>query len=485
MAVEQKPELSTQTPQDAKMSIENKKFIALIGAILLGLVIWFISGGLSPQGRVALSLTLLAIVLWIFEVFPIEITAILLSTFYVVLGAANTVDAFSGYGNETVWFIFSALVFGMAIDQSGVGKRIAYTLMRFSGSSFKSMMIIVIVVGLLLSFLTPAGVERLLIIYPIAVGIAAVFVKGEVKGSNTGKLAIAITYLAGNTFGFAVLTGIAVNILGIGIIKQILGVEIFWSQWITWFGVPLALTTIISIFLAFKLFPPEEGVMTAHKSEAKEEFVHQAPMTSVEIRALIFLLVTLALWVTDRWHHIPSWAVAIFSAILFCAPKFGVISAEQLKKIQFPIVLFSGAAISIGTVLSKTGVANWMGKVLLGTFIKPDMSNQMMGAITYLVGAVVHVPLVESKTAAAAFTPAVTAFFQTMGVQSVGPAVMSIISADTVALFPYMMMPFLAILGLGYLTMKDSVKLLSTYTAVAIVVNVISCFTWYHWTGLL
>lgn len=47
------------------------------------------------------------------------------------------------------------------------------------------------------------------------------------------------------------------------------------------------------------------------------------------------------------------------------------------------------------------------------------------------------------------------------------------------------MMPFLAILGLGYLTMKDSIKLLSAYSAIAIIVNLVACFTWYHWIGLL
>ncbi|TGE39111.1 transporter [Desulfosporosinus fructosivorans] len=466
-------------------SVLSKEIYGLVGAILLGLIVWFFSAGLSPQGRMALSLTMAAIVMWVFEVYPVEITAVLLSTFFVFMGAANPVDAFSGYGDSIVWFIFAALVFGTAVEQSGIGKRIACTLMRFSGSSFKSMMAIIVVVGALLSFLTPAGVERLLIIYPIALGVAAVFVKGTVKGTNTGKLAMAITYLAGNTFGFGILTGIAVNILGVGIIKQILGIDVYWSQWITWFGVPIVITTLISIFVAWKIFPPEDYVLQSREQDASKEFSNLGPITGVEKRALLYLLIILGLWATDRWHHLPSWGVAIFSAALFCGPGFGVITKEQLKKIQFSIVIFSGAAITIGTVLGKTGVATWMGKALLGTFIKPDMSPQAMGAVTYLVGAVAHIPLVESKTAAAAFTPAVAAYFKSLGVPALGPSLMSIISADTVAFFPYMMMPFLALMGLGYFSTKDSIKLLSSYTAVAICVQVLSCFTWYHWIGLL
>lgn len=463
----------------------SRKIFGLIGALALGLIVWLISTGLTPQGRMALALTMTAIVMWVFEVYPVEITAVLLSTFYVFMGAANPVDAFSGYGDAIVWFIFAALVFGTAVDQSGIGKRIATSLMRFSGTSFKSMMAIIVVVGALLSFLTPAGVERLLIIYPISLGVAAVFVKGNVQGTNTGKLAMAITYLAGNTFGFGILTGIAVNILGVGIIKQILGIDVYWSQWIYWFGVPIVVTTLISIFVAWKIFPPEDYVLNARKEEASKEFSNMGPMTSIEKRALLYLLITLGLWATDRWHHLPSWGVAIFSAALFCGPGFGVITREHLKKVQFSIVIFSGAAITIGTVLGKTGVAAWMGKALLGTFIKPDMSSQAMGAITYLVGTVAHIPLVESKTAAAAFTPAVAAFFKSLGVPALGPSLMSIISADTVAFFPYMMMPFLALMGLGYFSTKDSIKLLSSYTVVAIIVQVISCFTWYHWIGLL
>jgi len=475
---------SNSDPEQGQSAV-SKKVYGLVGAILLGFIIWFLSAGLSPQGRMALSITMAAIVMWVFEVYPVEITAVLLSTFYVIMGASNPGNAFSGYGDPIVWFIFAALVFGTAVDQSGIGKRIAYSLMRFSGPSFKSMMAIIVLVGAVLSFLTPAGVERLLIIYPIALGVAAVFVKGNVKGTNTGKLAMAITYLAGNTFGFGILTGIAVNILGVGIIKQILGVDVYWSQWITWFGVPIMVTTLISIFIAWKIFPPEDYVLKSRKEEASKEFSNLGPMTGIEKRALLYLLITLGLWATDRWHHLPSWGVAIFSAALFCGPGFGVITKEQLKKIQFPIVIFSGAAITIGTVLGKTGVATWMGKALLGTFIRPNMSHQAMGAITYLVGTVAHIPLVESKTAAAAFTPAVAAFFQSLGVPALGPSLMSIMSADTIAFFPYMMMPFLALMGLGYFSTKDSVKLLSSYTAVAICVQVLSCFTWYHWVGLL
>ena len=36
-------------------------------------------------------------------------------------------------------------------------------------------------------------------------------------------------------------------------------------------------------------------------------------------------------------------------------------------------------------------------------------------------------------------------------------------------------MPFFAILGLGYLTIKNSIKLLSAYSAIAIIVNLGAC----------
>ncbi|MGI9862379.1 SLC13 family permease [Moorella naiadis] len=473
---------------DAAVKDNNnrKKIYGLIIAVLVSILVYLLPSGLSPQGRGALALTLFAIIMWVLEVYPVEVTAILLSTFYVVFNVASPADAFSGYGNDIVWFIFAALIFGMAVEHSGIGKRLAYSLMRISGGSFKSMMAIIVVVGFLLSFLTPAGVERLLILYPIAVGVAAAFVKGPVQGTNEGKLAMAICYLAGNTFGFGILTGIAVNILGIGIIKQVLGIDVYWSQWIYWFGVPTIIITLISIFLAWRLFPPEKDVLKARKKEeVSKDFTKLGPMSSTEIRALFYLLITLLLWATDRWNHLPSWAVAIFSAALFCGPGFGIITRNELKKLQFPIVIFSGAAVTIGTVLGKTGVATWIGKIMLGTFIKPDMSPQAMGAITYLVGTLAHIPLVESKTAAAGFTPAVAAFFKSLGVPGLGPSLLSIFNADTIAFFPYMMMPSLVILGLGYLSYKDTIKLLSIYSLVAIIINLISCFTWYHWVGLL
>jgi anion transporter len=472
--------------KDADMEENKKKILELIAALAFGSFVWLASTGLSSDGRIALALTMTTIVLWVREVYPVEITAILLCTAYVVMGAATATDAFSGYGNSIVWFIFAALVFGTAIESTGIGKRIAYGLiLRFSGTSFKSMMAIIVAVGAILSFVTPAGVERLLVLYPVAIGVAAVFVKENVKESNIGKLAMAIAYLAGNTFGFGILTGMAVNVLGVGIIKQNLGIEVYWSQWIYWFGLPVMISTLIAIFIVWKLFPPEAHILNADQKETKAAFSSLGPMSSLEKRALLYLLITLALWATDRFHQLPPWGVAIFSAALFCGPGFGVVTREQLSKIQFPIVVFSGAAVTIGTVLSKTGVATWMGNLLLGFCIKPGVSGPLAGAITYLAGAIVHIPLVESMTAVSAFTPAVATYFQSLELPALGPSLMAIMSADTVAFFPYMVMPFLALMGLGFFTTRDAIKVLSSYTLVAIVVQVVSCFTWYHWIGLL
>ena len=205
-----------------------------------------------------------------------------------------------------------------------------------------------------------------------------------------------------------------------------------------------------------------------------------------ELKTSIFLVLALIVWVTDFWHHVPAWAVGVFAATLMTFPIIGCLEAKELKKLPFNIVVFSAAVISIGIVMQETGIGTWLGQATLGRLISPHMTNSMASAVTFVVSSVLHFLLVESKTSIAGLLPVVATYFQTAGLPVLGPTMLCLMACLTSTFLPFMVLPGLLMVGLGpHFSYKHATITLSVFSGVSMIVQIVSCFTWYHWVGLL
>lgn len=458
----------------------------LVVSLALTLAASFLPTALSVRGHRALVISVLTVAMWVCEVLPIEMTSVLFSVLIVVFKVLPPAKAFGGYSDPTPWFIMSVLLFGLAVTGSGLGKRISLNMARLFGTSFKGMTAALIPTGLVLCFLTPAGVERILIIYPIAMGSAIAIMGRSMPESNVSKFFMSVAYIAGNAFGYGILTGNAANLLAIGVVKQVTGKTILWAQWAMWFFVPVAITSLISIYILYKMYPPERTDMPGGYVKVREELAEMGRITPRELKTSIYLLLALLIWVTDFWHGIPAWAVGVFIATLMTAPIIGCLESKELKKLPFNIVVFSAAVITIGIVMQETGIGTWLGQVTLGRLISPKMSLSVASAITFLVSSVLHFLLVETKTAVAGLLPVVANYFQMAGMPALAPTMLCLMACLTSTFLPFMVLPGLLMVGLGpHFSYKHATVTLSVFSGVSIVVQLVSCFTWYRWVGLI
>ena len=114
----------------------NKITRALI-VLAVGAVIWFlpVPEGIKPQGWQLLAIFVATILGFILQPLPIGAVAFLGITFSVLSGTLKLGDALSGYSNTTIWLIVAAFLFAKGIIKSGLGRRIAFVLIREFGSS--------------------------------------------------------------------------------------------------------------------------------------------------------------------------------------------------------------------------------------------------------------------------------------------------------------------------------------------------------------
>ena len=68
--------------------------------------------------------------------------------------------ALAGYGNVTTWLVFSAFMVGQCFIETGLGRRIAYLLIRYMGQTSLRLGYAAAITDLLLSPATPSNTAR-------------------------------------------------------------------------------------------------------------------------------------------------------------------------------------------------------------------------------------------------------------------------------------------------------------------------------------
>ena len=93
-------------------------------------------GALSKEAIRASALVLFAIGFWVTGVLPEHLTALLFMLLAIVSRVAPPQVVFSGFYSSAVWLVFGGMVLAAAVKATGLGGRMAYTLLSYLGSSY-------------------------------------------------------------------------------------------------------------------------------------------------------------------------------------------------------------------------------------------------------------------------------------------------------------------------------------------------------------
>src|SRR2546426_7508170 len=115
---------------------------------------------MSPAASKALAITVWMVLFWIFSPIDHAITGFAGCFLYWATGAVNFETAFSGFSQDTSWFLFGAIIFGTMATQTGLALRLAYSVMSVIGISYARILLGIIIVDFLLTIIVPSGVSR-------------------------------------------------------------------------------------------------------------------------------------------------------------------------------------------------------------------------------------------------------------------------------------------------------------------------------------
>ena len=327
--------------------------------------------GIDPKAHSALAIGFFMIASWMTQVLDHGVAGILGCFLFWMFGVAKFDTAFSGFGDTSAWFLFGAICFGLMGSKSGLARRLAYLVMRGIGHSYPRLLLGLIVSNFLLTAVVPSGIARVVIMAAIAIGLVEAF--GVGRGSNIGRgMFIILTYTA-TIFDKMLIAG-ASSITARGAIEKFGQVDVLWSQW----ALAYLPCDIIVVFIGWRLtlwmYPPEAEALPGGADFLQTELKAMGVWSAREKRAAALSALAIVLWVTDFIHHIPAPMIGLGIGLLSIMPRIGVLTTDDVKKINFLPIFFVAAAVSLSNVLAQTKALELLTGVLL-RWLEPHITS--------------------------------------------------------------------------------------------------------------
>ena len=442
---------------------------ALVGQILCAVVplaLWFMPVDIDPTTKHGLAISMFMVVAWITQALDYTVAGFIGCFLYWALGVVRFPVAYSGFANDTAWFLFSALLIGVIATQSGIARRLAFIIMLRIGTTYPRLLLGLIVTDFLLTFIVPSGIARLVIMAAIALGLVEVF---RVKtGSNVARgMFLVLTYTA-NLFDKMIIAG-AGSITARGGIEKFGGVEVLWSKWFIAF-LPCSIISVLAAWwLTLWLYPPEQVSLEGGRDYLRQEFEKLGTWSIQEKKAAALLAAAVVLWLTDFAHHVSPSVIGMGVVMFALLPRVGILEAADLRKLNYMPVFFVAAAISMGNVLEATKGIALITDVIFGAIQPYFTSLFATTVIMYWAGFVYHFFLASEISMLGTSIPVVMNFAKSQGMS---PLLLGMIWTFAAGgkLFAYQSGVLIVGYSYGYFEARDLIRLGWWLTVVEFVV---------------
>jgi solute carrier family 13 (sodium-dependent dicarboxylate transporter), member 2/3/5 len=437
------------------IAIDHSRLWKALPAVVIPIVFWFLPLNLEPKAQHAIAITLFMILAWAIEIMDHGLTGLIGCYLFWALKVVNFDVAFSGFANDTPWFLMGAILFGTMASKSGLAKRLAYLVTLRIGTSYSRLLLALIVSDFLLTFLVPSGMARVTIMAAIAAGLIGAFGLGV--GSNVGRgMFLILTYTAG-VFDKTIIAG-AASITGRGVIESVGHTQVLWSQWLVAFLPSDIITILVAWRLTLWLYPPESASLPGGIQYLQNELRNAGRWNSLEKKSLALMLGAIVFWATDFLHHISPSMIGLGIGLLSVLPFVGILDVSDLKKLNFLQLFFVAAAVSMGNVLSATkGLAFLTNTVL--AWLEPVLRNDSLSVLAlYWTGFLYHIFLASEISMLATSTPLLMEFALQHGLNTLKIGMLWVFSSGG-KIFIYQSGVLVIGYGYGFFRAKDILRL--------------------------
>ncbi|TCP49928.1 sodium-dependent dicarboxylate transporter 2/3/5 [Tamaricihabitans halophyticus] len=337
--------------------------------------------GLETPAVAVLGATLWMGTWWIGECVPLPVTALIPILIFPTVGALETGEAFSSYGDNIIFLFMGGFLIAIALEKWGLHRRIALSIVRVLGTSVQRIILgFILATGVVSIWITNTATAMMMI--PMGTAIVAQVRDMQRESSRASEEDVAkfeksLIYGIGYS---ATIAGVGTLIGGTTIPVMVAQAEALVGQTVSFaqyalFGIPFVLCfmLLLWVYLTRIAFRTKMRTLPAGATVINQELKAMGPMTKPEKRIAAIGLLTALLWMTRPWlidpfvEGISDGMIAILAAVLlFLVPagdaeKTRVLEWRDTSRLPWDILLLFGGGLALAAAFTSTGLSEWVG----------------------------------------------------------------------------------------------------------------------------
>ena len=457
----------------------------IVGALLFGLLLCIDApAGISPEGWIVASMTVLMAAWWFTEALPLGVTALVPLIVLPLAGVSPMGAVANSYASPFAFLLIGGLMIGRSFEKWNLHARTALSILTHFPKKPIHLACGMMLTSAVLS-MWMSNTATCIMLTPIALSL------GDTLSTNDGlntrfKTLLLLTVAYGASIGgIATPIGTPTNLVVIGYLESTQGLSISFAEW-TAFGLPIALALLAASLICIFLFGPNLNVSDKAETLNMTALPQLGALTSAERRlATVFLIVVLA-WLFRRqlneldvfgtpiFQNLTDPMIAMIGAMLLFVIPSGQTGNRTTPLLDWPtavqipwgIILLFGGSISLGVAITETGLANWLSESLSAINLWPFVA--IMALIVAFV--VFMTEIVGNVATASALVPVVSAVAIGFGTSPEALAFPLAVAASCAFMLPMATGPNAIVHATGSVSMSNMMK-------IGIALNIVSIIT--------
>ena len=486
-------ELFNRRRRTAGLFLGPAVFLALLAAPL----------PVNPAAHRLAAILAMMVVFWVTEALPLAVTAIIGPVLAIVLQVAPARAAFAPFADPIIFLFIGSFMLAEAMFVHGLDRRIAFGALssRAVGGSPVRILFVYGAVGAAISMWI-SNTATTAMMFPIGLSIVTHLTAGRESEPASREFATAmmlITAFGASIGGLGTPIGTPPNLIGIGMLKRIAGVDITFFQWML-FGVPLVVL-LFGYLVVYFYFRSLRGleVDASRAGLIQAELRRLGPLSAGQRNVLIAFGTTVALWLLPgvltiaglgntafaRAYSaaVPESVAAMAGAILlFMLPvswraRRFTLRWEEAVRIDWGIVLLFGGGLAMGELAFSTGLADAMGRGI--TSWLPAKSALSL-TVLFTAAGIVMSETASNTASANMIVPVAIAVSQAAGIDPLQPALGATLGASMGFMMPISTPPNAIVYSSGHVPITAMMRhgIWLDVAGFVVIVIVVSAIGW-------
>ncbi len=329
--------------------------------------------GMPPLAWPTAGLVWWMAVWWMAEALPLYATAFLPFVVLPLLGVADATKTAAAYYSPIMFLFLGGAFLALAIERTGLHRRLALAILsRAGGSNWQLLLAVMAATAVLSMFIS--NTSTALIMMPMALAMLA---SGGVRPGETGGIAGALPMgiaFAASIGGLGTMVGSPTNAISAGLLEKSLGIELSFAEW-SLYGLPVVM---LAIPLAALIIARVQriGEDDFDPAAARHAIRSNAAWSIAERRLLPVFALTVLAWLTQYWTEplfpkggLTDGTIAVIAGLtLFVLPDGTgrpMLTWVEANRAPWDVVLMFGGGLALAMGMSASGLADWLGQMLL------------------------------------------------------------------------------------------------------------------------